>query len=155
MTRRRRHIGAAGLVAGWLLGGCASPVQLYAGGTRSSQEVADIKLSGTGRFLEIDGSELDGRAYELLAGDHAIRFKIEKTLGKVHHALRYERLRYECDAIMRLTGGHEYRIRMDVGKPKKVSETIAGRNSRFGARVELFDATLGTAEDYLQSCQLR
>ena len=100
---------------------CASPVVTYSGPRLPQTEVSILRIDVRGRILRIDDRYFNGRAFELIPGDHSVHFKFIVRGDEAHPGAHAEGAILFCDAVFRAEPGHYYQIvRTD---PEQVSNS--------------------------------
>jgi hypothetical protein len=87
---------------------CLGPVPTFEG-DHPARDVAVIRMGVLGRILEIDGEPWEGKAFQVLPGEHHLRFFVQIRAEEVHE-FWHRRLNFECEATVLARAGRTYEI---------------------------------------------
>ncbi len=88
---------------------CLGPVPTFEG-DHPARDVAVIRMGVLGRILEIDGEPWEGKAFQVLPGEHHVRFFVQIRGEEVHEFVHYQRANCECEATVLARAGRTYEI---------------------------------------------
>ena len=128
---------------------CASPVVTYSGPRLPETEVSILRIDGRGRILRIDDRYFNGRAFELIPGDHSVHFKIIVRGDEVPPETHGQRAIIFCDATFRAEPGHYYEIVRTDSEQANSSRTFSDARRFHEFHVHLLD--LGSDRDVEKS----
>lgn len=116
-----------------ILAACAGGKPLYDGPRRARQEVALLRPDARATITAVDGKEVRGNAFEVLPGQHELRFKVLLMGDDVNEVYKGLRNTTECVGAFVAEAGHTYRV-------DKAPARVLSSESNVSQRVGTFEA---------------
>lgn len=141
IARVSRTRALLGLLAAIFFTGCGTTaVMTYPEPRREPSEVSMLSGQVRVKILKIDGKTVDGKAFELLPGEHRVRVKI--TFRGEDIAVAFKGMRRSCKANAKFVAepGIEYRI-VQVSKSGKTRANLTTLSFAHSFGIELRDET--------------
>lgn len=150
---RRRARDAFLLTAAGAIGlACFPPQPTYPGERLDPGRVALLESGAHGRILEVDGKTYRSRDFELLPGEHRIRFKVVVRGEEVHPGAKGQRAAMLCEATFDASAGHAYRIERGDFRATSRTEDVSGWRREFFVPVRVIDIRSDQTVGRVESC---
>ena len=132
--------------------GCLGPVRTFEG-EHPSSEVATVEMGVLGRIEEIDGRDWDGKSFEVLPGEHHLRFFVQVRGEEIHEFL-HRRVNFECQAMLDARPGRAYRIVRTPVKYGDRSDQVGIYKQEFELVISIEDAQDEASRIPAEACHL-